>query len=169
MNARLPRIFRLAAAGAALVGLGLALTMTISKTSHAFTLIELQLFWDPILVGPDQGAEVAFSNTFGATPVQVQVIATQTATGAPVAQLPAVEVAPGHGFVQALPAVQTGNANDAASSQNGQIIVVCRVTPNNGTLPRGFQSQVGAAVHIFNKTTHDIVVSQVPALVPAVQ
>jgi hypothetical protein len=160
----LPLKFRFAGAGALAIAVCLALSPALIKKSKAFTLIEMEIFFAPELIGLNQSAEVALNNTFGSGTIRATINWGDAVSGAAIGAPSVQDLAPGHGAVVALPAVQSGN--------NSQMVVIARVTltgTNGAALPRGIQGQLGAALHVFDKNTHQITVSQLPYLLPAVQ
>jgi hypothetical protein len=169
---RIPRRFRLAAASTLAIGIALALSPTLVKRTHAFTLIELQFFFDPSLVGPDQNAEVIFNNTFASRDIAITVNWGDGITGGSIGAPFSAEVTPGHGAVSLLPAVQTPGAGAANTAAARMVVAHITLTPGpnaQGSLPKGVEGMVGASLVVFNKATNDVVSVQAPALVPAVQ
>jgi hypothetical protein len=139
---------RLAMTGALMVCVAAARAVTFVKRSEAFTLIELQLKFNTTEITSDQTSHVVFNNTFGEQEVRVQINWGDATTGTAIG-LPFIEnVAPGHGFVSQLPAVQsTGNTR--------AIIVVCRITPAPGftSLPSDIGARVGGTFEVVDRAT----------------
>ncbi len=163
MHIRFPVKFRLVSAGAVALTACLALAPALIKKSKAFTLIEVVLHFSPERVGMNQDAEIAINNTFGARTIRATIDWGDGTTGQAIGVPFVGDMPPGHGVISMLPAVQ----ND-----NGTRVVIARVALtglDGAALPRGIQGQIGAALHVFNKNTHDIAVSQLPSVVPAVQ
>jgi len=150
---------RLAMTGALMLCLGLAIAVTFVKRGDAFTLIELQLKFNPTEITSDQTSHVVFNNTFGEQEVHVQINWGDGTTGAAIG-LPFIEnVAPGHGFVSQLPAVQ---------SNTRAIIVVCRITPAPGfkELPTDIATRVGATFEVVDKATGHVMLAHGLASAP---
>ncbi len=152
---------RFAMTGAFMLCLGLALAITLVKRSEAFTLIELQLKFNPVEILPfDQTAHVVFNNTFGEQEVHATINwgdgTTGTAIGMPFAQ----NVIPGHGFVAQLPAVQ--------STGTRAIIVVCRLTPAPGftSLPSDIGNRITGTLEVVDKATGHVMVAHGLASAP---
>jgi hypothetical protein len=152
---------RLAVTGALMLCLGLALALTMVKRSEAFTLIELQFKFNPTEITSDQTAHVVFNNTFGEQEVHVQINWGDAITGTAIG-LPFVEnVAPGHGAVIQLPAVQSTGGTRA-------IIVVCKLTPAPGftSLPSDIGARIGATLEVVDRATGHVLVANGLATAP---
>ena len=153
---------RLAMTGVLMLCLCLALAVTFVKRGDAFTLVELLVRTNVAeLVLSDQTAHFAFNNTFGQQEVHVQVNWGDGTTGAAIG-LPFVEnVAPGHGFVVQLPAVQ--------STGTRAIIVVCKITPAPGftSLPSDIGNRITGTLEVVDKTTGHVMLLNNLATTPA--
>ena len=152
---------RFAMTGALMLCLGVTLAVTFVKRSEAFTLIELLVRTNAAeLVLTDQTAHFAFNNTFGQQEVHVQINWGDAVTGAPIG-LPFVEnVAPGHGFVSQLPAVQ--------STGTRAIIVVCKITPAPGftSLPSDIGNRIAGTLEVVDKATGHVTLAHGLATAP---
>ncbi len=151
---------RFAMTGALMLCLGAALAVTFVKRSEAFTLIELQFKVNPTEITSDQTGHFVFNNTFGEQEVHVQVNWGDGITGTAIG-LPFIEnVAPGHGFVFQLPAVQSNGTR--------AIIVVCRLTPAPGftSLPSDIATRVGGTFEVVDKATGHVMVAHGLASAP---
>ena len=161
----------------ALTGTSVACLMAfgtvLATRGSGFTLIERQFAFDPVEISIDQTAHVVFSNKFGSNTIHISVVWTYGVTGQPIGTAFQADVAPGHGVVSLLPAVQVPTStNGACCSQ--PVIATVTLSPAAGVaaLPVALADQIRASLDVVDNATDHVTQSHgFPGslLLPAVQ
>ena len=161
------RIHSVAAACLAVICLVALFALTADRSS-AFTLIERQFAFDPFEITVDQSAHIVVNNTFGAQTIHITINFADAITGNTIGSPFESDLAPGHGAVALLPAVQLPPVNTVGGTRALIGLLKVGAAPGVGAVPFVISNQITGSLDVVDMNTGHVSLSRGFGITPGV-